>query len=384
MSFGWSRDRWEEYLFDRVGQPLANAVVYQAKGKTIAKVWSEQRERFKRIAQKNAGVADMEIIQAAINYVYNKYGSGVVKLSPQEFLSLNVSQGLILYKGVSLVGSVSKGYSDVDKPEYGTRIRFWASEAKDIPVLTLESGHGAEVRDIFFKAHNRYQGILIKARFAKIVNVSINRTTSYGVKLLGDGSLCAENHLENVGVYNPDEYIDGFVFQGTDGGYATQNTLINCHAFVKGGGTDNYGFNFVANGDSNYLIRCRAGGIGGNLPAGVIFNSGNPTADNGVYGNVIIALNCENGSNPQVIVNKTEANAAPNYIIGVKYVASGESSVRIKIQNNGRAIVVGAYGWLTIPTTEPLDPVAGCMYFDTSTGELKIYDGSAWKSVSLS
>jgi len=67
MSFGWSRDRWEEYLFDRVGQPLANAVVYQAKGKTIAKVWSEQRERFKRIAQKNAGVNDAEVIQKALD-----------------------------------------------------------------------------------------------------------------------------------------------------------------------------------------------------------------------------------------------------------------------------------------------------------------------------
>jgi len=77
MSFGWSRDRWEEYLFDRVGQPLANAVVYQAKGKTIAKVWSEQRERFKRIAQKNAGVDDAEVMQSGTNYVTNLGGGKV-------------------------------------------------------------------------------------------------------------------------------------------------------------------------------------------------------------------------------------------------------------------------------------------------------------------
>ncbi len=37
-----------------------------------------------------------------------------------------------------------------------------------------------------------------------------------------------------------------------------------------------------------------------------------------------------------------------------------------------------------IPTAQPSAPVAGSMYFDTSTGDLYVYDGSAWKKVTLS
>ena len=37
-----------------------------------------------------------------------------------------------------------------------------------------------------------------------------------------------------------------------------------------------------------------------------------------------------------------------------------------------------------IPTTQPSTPVAGSMYFDPSTGDLYVYDGSAWKKVTLS
>jgi len=38
---------------------------------------------------------------------------------------------------------------------------------------------------------------------------------------------------------------------------------------------------------------------------------------------------------------------------------------------------------LAIPTSPPTTPIAGSMYFDPDTGKLYIYDGSAWKSVSL-
>jgi len=71
MAVGFSRDRWEEYLYDKLGNPLASAIVYQAKGKTIARVWDENQERWKRIAQKKAGVDDASVIQSALNALSN-------------------------------------------------------------------------------------------------------------------------------------------------------------------------------------------------------------------------------------------------------------------------------------------------------------------------
>jgi len=44
---------------------------------------------------------------------------------------------------------------------------------------------------------------------------------------------------------------------------------------------------------------------------------------------------------------------------------------------------VTVVGQLNIPTSAPSNPTAGSMYFDPSTGTLYIYDGSTWKSVSL-
>lgn len=38
---------------------------------------------------------------------------------------------------------------------------------------------------------------------------------------------------------------------------------------------------------------------------------------------------------------------------------------------------------IAVPTSAPSTPAAGSMYFDTSTGKLYVYDGSAWKSVTL-
>ena len=38
---------------------------------------------------------------------------------------------------------------------------------------------------------------------------------------------------------------------------------------------------------------------------------------------------------------------------------------------------------LRLPTSRPANPVAGSMYFDPSTGKLYVYDGSTWKSVTL-
>lgn len=42
------------------------------------------------------------------------------------------------------------------------------------------------------------------------------------------------------------------------------------------------------------------------------------------------------------------------------------------------------YDSLPVPTSAPITARTGDMYFDTSTGTLYIYDGSAWKSVTLS
>jgi hypothetical protein len=38
---------------------------------------------------------------------------------------------------------------------------------------------------------------------------------------------------------------------------------------------------------------------------------------------------------------------------------------------------------LAVPTAAPTTPAAGSMYFDPSTGKLYVYDGTAWKSVTL-
>lgn len=37
----------------------------------------------------------------------------------------------------------------------------------------------------------------------------------------------------------------------------------------------------------------------------------------------------------------------------------------------------------TIPTSAPAVPKAGSIYFDTSTGDLYVYDGTTWKKVTL-
>jgi len=51
----------------------------------------------------------------------------------------------------------------------------------------------------------------------------------------------------------------------------------------------------------------------------------------------------------------------------------------LKIDTNKNVIP----DYFAIPTAAPPNPVAGSIYFDTDTGTLYIYDGSAWKSVSL-
>ena len=38
---------------------------------------------------------------------------------------------------------------------------------------------------------------------------------------------------------------------------------------------------------------------------------------------------------------------------------------------------------MAVPTSPPPNPVAGSLYFDPSTGKLYVYDGTAWKSVTL-
>jgi len=55
------------------------------------------------------------------------------------------------------------------------------------------------------------------------------------------------------------------------------------------------------------------------------------------------------------------------------------------IYGDGRteAKILQALTDLRIPTSQPSNPVAGSMYFDPSTGKLYVYDGSTWKSVTL-
>jgi len=47
------------------------------------------------------------------------------------------------------------------------------------------------------------------------------------------------------------------------------------------------------------------------------------------------------------------------------------------------AMKVKHYTDCVLPTSAPASPEAGSMYFDTTTGTLYIYDGTAWKSVTL-
>ena len=67
MARGLSVEKWEQYLYDKLGNPTANAVVYQAKGKTIARVWDENHERWKRLKQARINEMDANAILNAID-----------------------------------------------------------------------------------------------------------------------------------------------------------------------------------------------------------------------------------------------------------------------------------------------------------------------------
>jgi len=131
MSHGWSRDRWEEYLFDRIGLPLANAVVYQAKGKTIAKVWSEQRERFKRVAQKKAGVNDTKVIQITVNSLPN---GGSVFLASGTF---NITDTIVFPENINMMVK-GAGYSTILKGSASPLMKLPASPSGKIQIYKMK------------------------------------------------------------------------------------------------------------------------------------------------------------------------------------------------------------------------------------------------------
>jgi len=155
MSHGWSRDRWEEYLFDRIGLPLANAVVYQAKGKTIAKVWSEQRERFRRVAQKKAGVDDASVIQSALDAggrIVIKDGEYTIA-SPPAAVTVNkkcIMEGKSLntiLKGIAIVAEAPIRIRDLQIDMEGTiwsciDIKDFTTDWKVIENCILKGGGG--------------------------------------------------------------------------------------------------------------------------------------------------------------------------------------------------------------------------------------------------
>jgi len=107
--------------------------------------------------------------------------------------------------------------------------------------------------------------------------------------------------------------------------------------------------------------RAGAGGYGFNLQGGV-FELINVHAENNPSGDVNIGT----GVTVKIL------NDRP-------LTTSGADPISLLISTNGNYV----FNRLAIPTSPPPNPEAGSMYFDSSTGTLYIYDGSAWKSVTL-
>jgi len=52
--------------------------------------------------------------------------------------------------------------------------------------------------------------------------------------------------------------------------------------------------------------------------------------------------------------------------------------------NNKWSLGIADYGWTSLwlaPTTAPVSPTAGCLYFDQATKKLYIFNGTAWEEV---
>ena len=69
-----------------------------------------------------------------------------------------------------------------------------------------------------------------------------------------------------------------------------------------------------------------------------------------------------------------------------KLVDAQSNDVQVLVDDNGKVeikvmVVVNEF---RLPVTRPDNPSVGSMYFDPSTGELYVYDGSTWKKVTLS
>ena len=103
-------------------------------------------------------------------------------------------------------------------------------------------------------------------------------------------------------------------------------------------------------------------------PCGYINSSLTFTIDGDVYGVII-----EKGWYPATI-----QGASADKVVVVDFRAENSYAtqyLRINTLSTNR---------FNVPTSAPTNPAAGDMYFDPSTGELYIYDGSAWKSITLS
>ena len=81
--------------------PHASAVVFKKGVKVVAKIWDENHERWRRIAQGKAGVDDAEVIQKAVDYVHSK-GGGEVKIREGEY---SIGARITLKPLVNLIGA---------------------------------------------------------------------------------------------------------------------------------------------------------------------------------------------------------------------------------------------------------------------------------------
>jgi len=72
-----------------------------------------------------------------------------------------------------------------------------------------------------------------------------------------------------------------------------------------------------------------------------------------------------------------------NILRGYGYKISIESTLYPAI-NNKWSLGIANYGWTSLwfaPTTAPVSPTAGCLYFDQATKKLYIFNGTKWEEV---
>jgi len=84
-----------------------------------------------------------------------------------------------------------------------------------------------------------------------------------------------------------------------------------------------------------------------------------------------------NGSAFQIFVWRSSGYTLRPLVFAINDAGIWTEIARIDTDKNFK------FSSLVIPTSPPTTPVIGSMYFDSSTSKLYIYDGTAWRSVSL-